>query len=138
MDKFDCQELVNQFSILEFLEHMEQLAHNNGAMAFAAIVSKPVRRGAPHHHQSPAPIMFPKTLAKAIYEFLIDYKYNLAAMLEDMVIVDRSVLPEEPDDEEGDEGEDPEGEEPEEGDDEDDGDEDDVFFNPGSETERSN
>lgn len=120
MDKKQCKAIASQFEQVEFIEKLEQIVRNSGEMAFAAIIGKPVFRG-PHCMAGSEPLLFPKAIAQIMFEFLKDYKNNLAETLDDMVVTTRQEL-------EGDkEEEGPEDGEAED-DDEDDGDE--VFFVP--------
>lgn len=126
MEKEQCKQINGLFSVIEFIDRLETMAKNQGALAIAAIISqRPRTFGRTLHHpmQNMAePLVFPTELAKMVFEDLIQYRDSLKEMLDNMVIVDKSELPEPPT-EENPEPEEGEGDEdPEDGDDEGDSD----------------
>lgn len=131
MEKEQCKQINQLFSVIDFIDRLETMSKNNGAVAIAAIISqRPRMFGHPQHHpmqNMPEPLVFPPEITKMVFEDLLQYRDNLKEMLDNMVIVDKSELPEPPAEEnpEPGEGEGEGDEDPKDGDDEDDGDSDD-------------
>lgn len=127
MDKLQCQEISDLFDQVEFIERLEKMANNQGAIGFAAVLAQPVRCFDPRHlYKNSSPISIPRNIGKVLYEALQDYKEELKDLLENLEIIDSSEYldPDEGDEEDGGGEDEEETDEPEDEDDEGDVDED--------------
>lgn len=87
MEKNECQQLCEMFDEIDFIERLEQFVKN---------ANNGIRIMANPQCSNFKPIVFPDNVASFVLGSLTSYKDSLKDLLSNLKIVDKSVVPEEP------------------------------------------
>lgn len=101
MNKQEFQQLSDIFDDIAFIEKLEQMAKNNGGQGgLIFMVASSIPRvnlcGYPFQPTSNALLTIPENLSKNILADLVSYKDAMKEMLENLAVVDKSSIPESP------------------------------------------
>ncbi len=96
MDKQELQHLVSISEDIAFIERLEKIADNNdGDIDFMAL---PDRSRISLRNPRLNPIVLPKGLSKHILATLVCYKDSMQELMDNLSVVDKSLISEQPDD----------------------------------------
>lgn len=88
MEKKECKKLTEMFDEIDFIERLEQFTKNadNGVRILVTPQCSNYK-----------PIVFPEKITSFVLGTLVSYKDSLKDILANLQVVDKSIIPDEPD-----------------------------------------